>query len=263
MQVEKYIAMLDVLGFSDVVNNSYPPHLTQIIQILQGSTALAVGFQTPQNVDEHHSGIDASMLSDTIALWTFDDSALSLQHLMSTVRELMFSAFNNGLPLRGAISVGSVITIGPSEITPSVTWNKMVFGKAVIEAHRLERSQDWSGCVLSESVLCRYTERNNDPEKSVAKAIEAHKLLSYGVPWKSGCSYSNPMIVINWIPTEYFLFTHGWSIQGLPDEEIKDIFARNNKNIVSEDTKRKLENTINFIHHVRDTINNPAEMRIS
>ncbi len=257
MKYDRYVAMLDVLGFSDVVRNSWPPHLEQVVSSLQSGTALSVGFLPPLVVDDSHSGIEAIMLSDTIILWTLDDSPTSFLHLINTTRMVMSNAFGNGLPLRGGISVGPAIALGGREVTASVSWNKMILGEAVIEAHDLEKAQEWSGCVVSQAAINRYKEQNVNQDLSLDAIVKRHALIEYDVPWKPGTSFSNPSMVINW-PLLFLSVPSGWAthsqVPDLSDHEIRQQFERNGKSIQSDKAQKRVEKTMEFVNHVKTII---------
>ncbi len=240
---------MDVLGFSDVVCKNSPSDLPGIVNQLRNSTIMSIGYFPPNEISRDRTGLDVTMLSDTIAIWTFDDSAESLQHLILAITGLMSFAFKMGLPLRGAISFGAVVVLPPEQFTPSIFWNKMVFGRAVIEAHKVEKAQCWSGCIITQSALEHYSEINTNPQNSIEKLLAAKRLLQYPVKCKKGIVDS---IVVNWA-CPFFDFDIGGGRFGsdLPDRDIRNAFECHGKSLQKSNAAEILQNTIDFIHYVK------------
>ncbi|MDO8637299.1 MAG: hypothetical protein Q7R34_13900, partial [Dehalococcoidia bacterium] len=88
-----------------------------------------------------------ALFSDTILIYTLDDSDTSVNTLMSTLGWLFFDTI--GFPdtrLRCGVSYG--------EATLDAT-NSAYVGKALVEAHELQESQEWAGGALSPKAVKR------------------------------------------------------------------------------------------------------------
>lgn len=239
---ERFVAMLDILGFSEVVRNVEPTRLEEIISELKSSMRL---LHWEDNIS--HGIIESLMLSDTIIVWTIDDTALSLQHLVSVVSGVIFNAFSfDNLALRGAISVGEAYIFPDDQVSPTLMWNKMVLGKAVIDAHEHEKCQEWAGCVISNEALDR-ARKNSSNAHFPMKKWEKSNFVEYDVPIKKKCTQQH--YAMNWMRT-YFEGDDP-QLKGITDDEIREKFTSYNRDIIR--VKDKFENTLKFIRYVEST----------
>ena len=101
------------------------------------------------------------MISDT--LFVFEDGTQEgLNKLINFSRSLLERSLENYFPIRGAITCGNV------------AWGDLIYGSAVIEAHLLEKSQDWIGITCAsgldvtwswDSVCCYPVPKKKGPYK--------------------------------------------------------------------------------------------------
>jgi hypothetical protein len=235
MSNDRFVAMLDILGFSDIVRNVDLQELEEIVTSLK-STINSFGWA-------NNELLEMLMLSDTIIIWTTDDTALSFQHLVATVSALMFNAFSlDNIALRGAVTVGEAMVFSDEQISRQLKWNKMIIGKAVIQANKYEKSQDWSGCLITSAAIERSRENSHNAHFPIGE-WEKFNVLLYSVPFKQ--NVVQEAYVLNW-PSIFFA---GNQLNGLSDSEIKEKFKSYGRNIDSEDIKTKFENTLKFIRH--------------
>ena len=119
-----YFLLLDLLGFSRIVSNLNPQELTQR---MGGDWVNLIGRTA---ADLHVN--DIQLLSDTLFAREHDSND-GLDRLLRFARALLEGGIQESLPIRGAITYGDV------------TWGPLIYGKPVIEAHGLEKSQNWIG----------------------------------------------------------------------------------------------------------------------
>jgi hypothetical protein len=123
---ERYVAFLDILGFSDIVRRSttLPEKATELIAILED-----IANANQQFVEDMQLPTDdfkAQSFSDCIVL-SENASPIGLFHLLASVTMLSFNLLTKGIFTRGGIAKGSLHHS-----------DKVVFGPAMIDAYRLE-----------------------------------------------------------------------------------------------------------------------------
>ena len=157
---DHYFLAADLLGFSSIVSNLSGPALDKRI----GDWVNLV-----QRLGPVAPGVEIQLVSDTLFVRE-EGSDEGLQRLLSFSRTLLEDGISHALPVRGAI------TFGPVE------WGELTYGKAVIEAHRLETAQDWIG------VACV-------PKLPYLKRLwDWGRVVVYPVPMKSGAIRIHPAV---------------------------------------------------------------------
>jgi hypothetical protein len=125
--MEGYFMVADLLGFTRLVENL--DH-DELVARMEGWTSLVQREVTSCGIPHHQ------LISDTLFAAS-NDTLQALQTLITLGRSLLEKGIAQGLPVRGAISFGSF------------EWGSLTYGQAVIEAHRLEQTQDWIGFACS------------------------------------------------------------------------------------------------------------------
>ena len=121
--VPSYCMVMDILGFSEIINNLDSSEQDQRIEEWLD---LVEATKHEARVKHHQ------LISDTLFMRE-EDSAEGLIRLLSCARLLIERGLEKHIPLRGAIVHGDI------------AFGHMTYGKAVIEAHQIERSLDWIG----------------------------------------------------------------------------------------------------------------------
>jgi hypothetical protein len=124
---KRYVAFLDILGFSDIVrqSGSSPGQAKQLISILKNIAKANVVYGSDDLVEEKDD-FRAQSFSDCIVL-SENASPKGLFRLLAAVTTLSFDLLSNGIFARGGIAKG--------DLHHSDT---VVFGPAMLEAYRLE-----------------------------------------------------------------------------------------------------------------------------
>lgn len=148
------LMMCDILGFSNLVNNSNCADLSKTIINIIDTLKIATKVEYIKMLNEHPTlskkipnwsetyELKHFVLSDTIIVYPnvdYDNKSneyqVSLQ-LLATITKLLFNHFLTDLNLliRGAIVDGEYCL---------VEGHPMIYGKAVIRAHQHEKNQNW------------------------------------------------------------------------------------------------------------------------
>jgi len=125
-----YFFIADLLGFSELVNNL--KHSDLIVRV-NNWVSLVSNAAKECSIERYQ------LLSDTLFV-SVNATKDDLGKLIKYARILLHKGLESSLPIRGAISHGDY------------EWSNLIYGEAVINAHRLEVSQEWIG-VSCESKL--------------------------------------------------------------------------------------------------------------
>ena len=155
-----YFLAADLLGFSSIVSNLSGPALDKRI---------GAWVNLVQQIRPVAPAVEIQLLSDTLFVRE-EGSEEGLQRLLRFSRTLLEDGISHALPVRGAVTFGSV------------EWGELTYGKAVIEAHQLETAQDWIGVACAPGLP--HLERLWDWERVVL----------YPVPMKSGPIQLHPAV---------------------------------------------------------------------
>lgn len=130
-----FVALLDVLGFSHLVQQDPEAH------------GLASYTDTVVHITSPYRGMKTILFSDTVVLFTFDDSSAAFQNITTAVSRLLFALLKADIPIRGAVAHGAFVR---SEASGHGT---VIAGHPIIEAHYFESRLQWVGVMLAPSTL--------------------------------------------------------------------------------------------------------------
>lgn len=129
-----YVALFDVLGFSERV----------VRDALHGLDAY---IRTVTDMTEPNRNIGTILFSDTVVLYTFDDSDHSFHAITVACSRLFHGLVLAGVPIRGAVSHGDFVR------SENDAHGTVIAGRPIIDAHHYESRLQWIGIMLAPSVL--------------------------------------------------------------------------------------------------------------
>jgi hypothetical protein len=142
-----YVALLDVLGFSDLVRgDSASQRLKEYLDCVTAATA-------PR-------GVQSVVFSDSIVLTAKDQDEQGLLNIAQASSLLMGTLLKKGIALRGAIAFGNVFRRSLEE-------SVFVAGRAIVDAYHFERIQQWVGVMLTPSAVARIPDLRQRCELSI------------------------------------------------------------------------------------------------
>ncbi len=258
---ECYVAFLDILGFKRIASVHSHEHLKSVYQ--KFSETIMHGLSNGKYVlskvdgieclgpDIRQATVNSLLVSDSILIWTDDNSAESFGNIVNAVRSLLAFSMIDGIPLRGAISIGPISSVLNQLPTQAHNFQHSLFGRAIVDAAALEKKQEWSGCEISKAAIETYKE--NCPDW---RSLIENKLITlYPVPRKSE-SVETDDYVIDWV-------NHPQA--GIDANVVKDAFAPPLNSDKSEWEKFKinewpkvkiiLDNTLKFVEQVKSLEN--------
>jgi hypothetical protein len=129
-----FVALLDVLGFSERVSG-------------EGTSGLDTYIDTVVSLAQLYFGVDTVLFSDTVVLYAFDDSPGMYEEIVELTSALSYHLLMAEVPTRGAIAYGAFAR------SERESHGVVVAGRPIIEAHFFESQLQWIGAMLSPSVL--------------------------------------------------------------------------------------------------------------
>lgn len=243
------MGLFEVMGYQKIIDNNQIIDVTKIIS----ETLMKLPEKTyksmlplPKEIASFSQGrlkkMQTLIFSDTILLvFPFDPEldlfARATEYLLFFIYTAYFlrTAFDSGLPLRGAIDSGEYV-IARSDM------GSCFAGQPIIEAYRLSTKLQFSGCVLTNHF---YSQLKTDLKQDEALRKENLKLfLSYLVPLKK--NEEERMGVINW------LCPFGdWTIPDDLRQYVIRAFHRHSKD-VPRNVIPKIENTEIMLRYFKD-----------
>ncbi|MBP5424143.1 MAG: hypothetical protein J6Y78_17045 [Paludibacteraceae bacterium] len=134
----RYVAFLDILGFKDYVLRNSLDDVYNRLSTLRGfcpeETDSTEKYQT-----EVAKTIKISIFSDSIIIFSIDDTYNSLFYFLSYVKKIMRMALRKEIPLKGAIAYGDVVIDSTLDI---------FCGQPIIDAYLLEEDLQYLGVVF-------------------------------------------------------------------------------------------------------------------
>lgn len=158
----KYVAFLDILGFKDRIRGLKAEEAKDLIRAFSGTIFNIFNGKNSdgKNSDEKNSNkknsdskINGYIVSDSVILYSEDDSKDSLEALIKLTREICEKEFiENSILIRGAIEKGEFDKV-PAEELPDLE-KGLIVGEAYIKAYLVEDSGSVKamGVILSEDV---------------------------------------------------------------------------------------------------------------
>jgi len=202
MQIQQgMVGVFDVLGYRALIygneTRAVAEIITKIFKCLPEVTTSGIltpldSPETVQWVGERIGRIDVRLFSDnillTLPLNTMEvDASVDIPHFLAYAAKLMRVAFDNGLPLRGAISHGEYFLA-----------EQCFAGKTILDCHEGAEDLQLAGCVVMPDTANYFEKvaRNTDTD------LRFHQFIfPFVVPVRTGQSIELP--VLDWyLPME-------------------------------------------------------------
>ena len=223
---ESFVALFDILGFSDLVLKS-----NELDKV--ANTYIKAKKDFENNTSHINSllqkdAVTFHIFSDTILMYTSEVNDTSFLALLAACDFLFLAAIENELPIRGATSVGELIVSNGIEI-----------GKPIVEANKNEKKQDWIGLWITDDCMARI----NRYEHLIRKDI-----VEYEIPLKDG--EVKKRYALNWVKSLPRKIMSEKRKNDFSTDEIKEEIKFFRKLPSDWKVKRKYENTKQFIDFV-------------
>lgn len=243
--MKKFIAYFDYLGFKDFIEKNDLDFQIQIMNnnfrdiedgIAKGK--LRQGKHGGYIADLSLSTLNAINFSDTIVIWTNDDSLDAFLELVEAAYRFNHRSVTLTFPIRGMIVLDELESVS-FNYTNNVggTYNiNSVFGKGLVKAHLQAEQQQWAGTVIGEEIIEKFKKEGVDIDQVLKPFAQRYK-----VPYKKPFD----------IPYEEYALKLATGINDLSFKNVSrgivDNFSQYNKDASHESTQQKLSNTIAYL----------------
>lgn len=179
-------AMFDVLGFSAWVENEplgsilrQYRRLIEVAVLKPNEQGSLTAFHTPEGqLLAVTRAPEYAYFSDTILLWCPLAPPL-VADFIERCSDLMCEALAADIVLRGAITLGDAVLDNATNT---------YIGKPIVEAHNLERCQDWAGLALGNSAVW----------PPFLTQLHGSSVIEYSPPMKPGSEHYASPVVVDW-----------------------------------------------------------------
>lgn len=246
--MKSYITYFDFLGFKNFILNNDSDYIRKRVNNILRDIELSLGQGDFKNApygiisDISKSKLNCLNISDTIILWTNDDSFESFNELLKVSFDFNWRVTRYHFPVRGSIVYDEIDLITHYQDTVSGgTYNvNSIFGKGLVNAHLKAENLDLAGCVIDESVIIQISQFD-----SFKELLDKYAEL-YNVPYKKQVS----------VDAEYMLrFFDCKTINEQTFENTKknihSAFENDNKGM-NERVSILLKNTIDFLESFKE-----------
>jgi hypothetical protein len=130
----RFVGYIDIMGFKDLVARS--TH-NSVYAKMKGIAGTIKNFIQPSQ--EGSDGCKHFLFSDSIVIFSKDDSEIEMNEFMAVMRATMATLYSTAIPFKGAIAYGNM-TVDDSD--------SIFFGQPLIDAHLLSEELAMYGIIL-------------------------------------------------------------------------------------------------------------------
>jgi hypothetical protein len=233
---KRFVTFYDILGFGDLVKNKNIDSVTNLYRELIETNISNLQDKEFKNEKLNLKTLHYFIISDSILIYTDDDTYPSFRKLVYISLQLFSMALYKGFPLRGVITRGEVSFINARNNDRSVNVN-VILGEPIVRAYRLEKEYEWAGCVIDPGCV----EELDKFMDGSCPLLTGHAVVHYMAPKKSGEVKSVP--VLNWARKEL--------PGGSAEAALEKIFKMHGKRTNDWSVKTKIDNTASFYRWCR------------
>jgi hypothetical protein len=162
---DRYVGFIDIMGFKDMVMRSSHDDIYRMMKIINKAKTLNENLHST----EDHELIRSTTYSDSIILYTKDNTDESLGALIEVISGVTNDLFIEGIPHKGSIAYGKM-TLD--------TERSIFFGQPLIDAYLLQEELYFYGIIVHGSA----------EEKLEKRLIQYPFITKYICPLKKGKS---------------------------------------------------------------------------
>jgi hypothetical protein len=135
----RYVAYIDVMGFKDMVVRTSHGEIYKMMKSIESSKSLVLNTRWTGKISKL---VTTTTYSDSIMLYSKDESNDALDDLITSVSALVYELFLNGIPHKGSIAYGKM-TLDKK--------NSIFFGQPLIDAYLLQEELNFYGIIIHAS----------------------------------------------------------------------------------------------------------------
>ena len=183
---ERYVGYIDIMGFKDMVARTKHNEIYDIMKKIDDRKKLNENVEW-NNIKEVL--VRTTTYSDSIMIYSKDESADSLHSLICTIASLSDDLFTFGIPHKGAIAFG----------TMTIDINRSIFfGQPLIDAYLLQEELNFYGIIVHSSAHMRI------------EAKGAPFIFNYMCPLKNGNAYHLTISPMHGVFRNNTMFKHAY-----------------------------------------------------
>lgn len=196
---ERFVIFLDIMGFKDrVARNNHDELELELIEFNKSITSIIKDIYSEnisfENIEKEESSgslfalnnkknknnILLAQFSDSIVLFSVDNSSDSLRKIAEAASKIMEAAMklDKPIPLKGALAEGR-ITCDMSK--------QLFFGQALIDAYLLEENVQYYGVVVHHSAEKSVRDAGIDIFRDIEVPLKSGKIKHYELLWYKDC----------------------------------------------------------------------------
>jgi hypothetical protein len=137
---KRYVVYIDIMGFKDMVAKM--PH-NDVYELMKRIDGIKKHVESVEWVENKAGLVKTTTYSDSIILYSKDDSYDSFDFIVSTTAGLIDYLFNEGIPFKGAVAFG-LMTLD--------TDKSIFFGQPLIDAYLLQEEIYFYGILFHATV---------------------------------------------------------------------------------------------------------------
>lgn len=249
--MNRYIAFLDILGYKDIIENNSTNYISELLSKsidLSYEMSIDIWNKLPLEYKEAKDDIQYTIISDSIIIWSKNDSLIDLFLFLITSRSIFFSFLINGMPLRGGITIGEIEVLNKK--IGKDNFSNIFFGVGLTNAYKIENSQNWSGCIVDKKCFKILDDLENADNIKLKDFMDLNLITSYNVPMKNDTKVES--FVLNWP----YITGNEIDIHLIDGKWLFSIFSAHNKNIIKDEGRNKLFNTVEFFLEIKNAAHN-------
>ena len=142
---ERFVVFLDIMGFKDFVSRNSHTDVYEMMTKISKSKEIIDGIvdENAENDKYSDKGLYTTSFSDSIILFSKDDTSESLELISSCAAFIVADAMENSIPMKGAISYGTVSVNKAQQI---------YFGQPIIDAYLLQEEVQYYGIIAHNTI---------------------------------------------------------------------------------------------------------------
>lgn len=230
ISAERFVVFLDIMGFKDYISrNSHKDVYNRMLKFINRKNLIERRVNSFLKEMIEDDFIYSTTFSDSIILFSKDNSSSSLATILFAASDIMYSAFKDSIPMKGAISYGLM----------SVNIDKQIYlGQPLIDAYLLQDQLFYYGVIAHHS-LDNFISSNG-------KKMESVFFLNIDTPLKTGLVTHNNL---NWfveIPTKN---SNDMFVEGLHETNFRKGIEKL-KGITSGQPRKYIDNTVSVYNRI-------------
>ena len=160
VKTKRFVAFLDILGFKDYVLRHNIDEVYNRLYTLNGLRPEEDGSDYDKDIEKR---IKFTIFSDSIFIFSKDDTFVNLRHFLSYVKKVMRMALRKEIPLKGAIAYGDIVV--NDELN-------LFCGQPIIDAYLLEEDLQYMGVVFHHTFEEAYCNLSDTQFKRISDWIK-------------------------------------------------------------------------------------------